>query len=466
MSQRKRTNPILLAGYCSFIAVLFLLAALPTHGLGQQPLQGGVSSDSQTDYFYTVYANSNPLDGAPEQTPTTIGPGNSNRCIPPNPRWQLVAQQQDTCYWYAPYAKPLKGYVVAMAKMSWVESTGGTCSVNPFSNPDSPNATAICSQPAPANNPYAPTSVPTSDIPGQPTDYYSSNPHDPTRLLAAYNDLIDKLSHGTPRQNSVELGPQLQVDMNDCSKYAAQGVLPAACCSNLAQAANMTMIGNGPYHEVKVERAAAASLCIAQGAPPPAGPTQASGTDPEPPPTPLPRPHPSPHLGPSPTAISRPSGGDELITPYTPQQSRCGATVAAENARHKRVMAEITLELQNTVGLSTAAGEARLREQTRHDECLQTLSPQAPPTAKSVRKATGKEPTVRTEGNEVFYFFTDTLNGVWKAPATIGYLQIQPKTFRIDPVPHMEDVYRASVQYVNGRAHETGSAYLQGARTQ
>jgi hypothetical protein len=121
-----------------------------------QALQGSVQSNSSsgTD-IYSLYAGEDPLGGKPEVAPTSIGP-KGNVCIAPNPKWQLVTQIGNMCYWYAPFPKKLAGYVVPMSKISWVESGGGRCGVNPFSNPNDPNGTAICNQPPPAENPHAP----------------------------------------------------------------------------------------------------------------------------------------------------------------------------------------------------------------------------------------------------------------------------------------------------------------------
>jgi hypothetical protein len=121
-----------------------------------QTLQGSVQSNSAsgTD-IYSLYAGEDPLGGKPEQTPTSIGP-KGNVCIAPNPKWQLVTQIGNMCYWYAPFPKRLAGYIVPMFKISWVESGGGRCGVNPFSNPNDPNGTAICNQPPPDKNPYTP----------------------------------------------------------------------------------------------------------------------------------------------------------------------------------------------------------------------------------------------------------------------------------------------------------------------
>jgi hypothetical protein len=254
------TNLMIPARYVLLAASLLLFASqFPTPAIGQ------VSSNSSGTDFYNAYANSDPLGGQPEQTPTTIGPNESNECIPPNPDWQLVAQKGNTCYWYAPFAKPLNDFVVPLAKMSWVESSGGTCGVNPFSNPNKLNGTAICDLPAPQNNPYAPPSPSVGGPVAPPTDYFSSNPYNPSRLLADYKEIITVASRGNPRQTSQQIAPQLQEDMTACSKYAAQGILSPACCTDLGQAANFNMEGSGPARqESKMYQRGAETACTFQ----------------------------------------------------------------------------------------------------------------------------------------------------------------------------------------------------------
>jgi hypothetical protein len=139
------------SGILAVACFFFLFGAV-----NAQTLQGSVQSNSAsgTD-IYSLYAGEDPLGGKPEVAPTSIGP-KGNICIAPDPKWQLVTQIGNLCYWYAPFPKRLAGYVVPMSKISWVESGGGRCGVNPFSNPNDPNGTAICNQPPPAKNPYAP----------------------------------------------------------------------------------------------------------------------------------------------------------------------------------------------------------------------------------------------------------------------------------------------------------------------
>jgi hypothetical protein len=139
--------PVMVVGVC---------CALPVPMAHGQTHQGQLQSDSSsgTD-IYKLYAAQDPLGGEPEETPTTIGP-KGNVCIASNPKWQLITQIGNMCFWYAPFPKRLSGYVVPLFKMSWVESSGGRCGQNPFSDPDDPNGTAICDRPAPAKDPYAP----------------------------------------------------------------------------------------------------------------------------------------------------------------------------------------------------------------------------------------------------------------------------------------------------------------------
>jgi len=360
-----------------FVYSVWLLLALllPWPASGQQPLpQEQVSSDSSQADFYTIYANSDPLDGQPEQTPTTIGPNESNQCIPPNPAWQLVAQEGNTCYWYAPFAKPLNDYVVPMSKMSWVESSGGTCGVNPFSDPNNPNGTAVCDQPAPENNPYEPP-VLTVGTPGP--DLYSENPHDPTRLVADYGQIIVMLGQGAPAQLSAEYGPHLQQDMTSCSKYANHGILSPGCCTELGQAANMNMEGTGPSRrQSKMFQAAARTDCTSQApeTPPAGGPnpphfyqvgTQTPGQSCQ------------PWSATEVICWEDPGGQPPIVYQSGPPQDQgeCAATLAAENARHEKAMAEFRKELQDP-DTSTIALMGRVtKEELRHVGCVAKLSP-------------------------------------------------------------------------------------------
>jgi hypothetical protein len=368
-----------------FVASLLFASVLPVPASGQQSSQGEASSGSTQTDFYSYYANSNPLGGDPEQTPTTIGPGNSNRCVPLNPAWQLVGQDGNTCYWYAPFAKPLNDYVVPMAKMSWVESSGGTCGQNPFSNPDSQDATAICNQPAPENNPYAPPPQ-TDETPETPTDYYTSNPYDPNRLLTAYKEIIVAASHGTPQQASVQLGPQLQVDMNDCSKYAAHGILSPACCTDLGQAANMNMEGTTPARqESKMYQRNIDIVC--QVTPP------------------------IQYTGPSPSQDA----------------NKCGATLAAENARFEKAMASLQQEFE-TAGSNNNSVLLRMdKQRDHHKECVSELQSAIPAPPAAPRKPTGTW-TIQKNGS---YLFPDTKGGSWSAPSTM--YAMDGTLLRIDP---------------------------------
>jgi hypothetical protein len=398
------------------VVSLLFASTLPVSASGQQNSQGEASSDSTQTDFYRFYANSNPLGGDPEQTPTTIGPGNSNRCIPLNPAWQLVGQDGNTCYWYAPFPTPLNDYVVPMAKMSWVESTGGRCGQNPFSNPDSPDATAICDQPAPENNPYAPPPQ-TNETPEAPTDYYSENPYDPNRLLTAYKEIIAAASHGTPQQTSVQLGPQLQDDMTACSKYAAHGILSPACCTDLGQAANFNMEGTGPARqESKMYQQNADIVC--QVTPP------------------------IQYTGPSPSQ----------------DEEKCGATLAAENARFEKVSAILQQEYQ-------AAGDANYRvmkritnEQVFHKNCVAELQSAVPAPPAAPRKPAGPG-TIQKDGS---YLFADTKGGFWSAPGTMyamdgTLLRIDPSSFVIH---NQGKVSQGDVTYRDpaGRGYVTGPA--------
>jgi hypothetical protein len=125
-----------------------------------------------------------PLAGTAEVMPA-VG-GNPPQCIPPVSTWQLVAQEGSTCYYFAPFAQRLNGYVTTMDNVGAVERLGGRCGVDEFNHDD-----AVCFNPgdevpgAPSTTglpvgigispPYNPYGLGTQNNPGPP-GYDPGNP--------------------------------------------------------------------------------------------------------------------------------------------------------------------------------------------------------------------------------------------------------------------------------------------------
>jgi hypothetical protein len=229
--------------------------------------------------IFSYYSQYDPLSGQPETTSTTGTPQGS-RCVPPDPQWQLVLQEQNTCYWYAPFAQKLSGYVVPMNAIASVESQGGRCSVNPFSDPTGPNPTAICNrQPpnqqtppsggedngaAPPGNAAGSTPGPGAGNPPATGDVFSTLNGGPD---ATVNDFRDLIASASPRQASALAG-RAQQDMSACGAFVQQGVLSRACCTDLSQAFNFRLEGTGPARAIASSyQAAAARDCQSHGAP-------------------------------------------------------------------------------------------------------------------------------------------------------------------------------------------------------
>ena len=134
---------------------LLLVMAGMTPGLEAQ------QSTSIVEQFNagSVYANQDPLAGAAEVMPPESG--NPPKCNPPVSTWQLLAQQGGECYYFAPFAKRLNGYVTSIENVAAVERLGGRCGLDEF-NAGTPSASipeTIC----PAHHPlqvFLPASAP------------------------------------------------------------------------------------------------------------------------------------------------------------------------------------------------------------------------------------------------------------------------------------------------------------------
>jgi hypothetical protein len=130
-----------------------------------------------------------------------------------------------------------------MTKIAAVESSGGWCGVNPFSDPNNPSGTAICDRLPPARNPSTtPAPPPLESDPNPPV---SSSDGGPEVLLGECRDVIKIAARGY----SPQLAQRLQQDMNACSDYANQGELSPRCCTDLGQAANFSMVGTVPARQ-------------------------------------------------------------------------------------------------------------------------------------------------------------------------------------------------------------------------
>ncbi len=114
----------------------------------------------------SVYANQDPLAGAAEVMPPESG--NPPKCNPPVSTWQLLAQQGGECYYFAPFAKRLNGYVTSIENVAAVERLGGRCGLDEFNAGD-----AVCFNPGddlPGASPT--TGLPTGISTSQPINPY------------------------------------------------------------------------------------------------------------------------------------------------------------------------------------------------------------------------------------------------------------------------------------------------------
>jgi hypothetical protein len=76
------------------------------------------------DTTTSVYAGIDPRTGQPEQTPAPCSGAPAN--------WQLVKQEDGTCYWLVPFPTPLDADIVPLAQMPGIEANGRRCTPDPF----------------------------------------------------------------------------------------------------------------------------------------------------------------------------------------------------------------------------------------------------------------------------------------------------------------------------------------------